>query len=168
VNTRKPHKTAVQELRRYASFIATSNHADLLTDKSGGRRFICILLTGKIDDTQVINHEQLYAQAISEIQSGERYWFNADDEAILMKKNQEFEQTPAAEQLFQQYYRTSAAGEESQKLLAVEIFTQLQKKSGIKLTATNAIHFGRILRKLNIPNRRINGNTYYDVAERLV
>ena len=83
-----------------------------------------------------------------------------------MKKNQEFEQTPAAEQLFQQYYRTSAAGEESQKLLAVEIFTQLQKKSGIKLTATNAIHFGRILRKLNIPNRRINGNTYYDVAER--
>ncbi|WP_321518625.1 BT4734/BF3469 family protein [uncultured Bacteroides sp.] len=165
VNTRKPHKTAVQELRRYASFIATSNHADLLTDKSGGRRFICILLTGKIDDTQVINHEQLYAQAISEIQSGERYWFNADDEAILMKKNQEFEQTPAAEQLFQQYYRTSAAGEESQKLLAVEIFTQLQKKSGIKLTATNAIHFGRILRKLNIPNRRINGNTYYDVAE---
>jgi hypothetical protein len=168
VNVRKPHKTAVQQLRRYASFIATSNHSDLLTDTSGGRRFICILLTGKIDDTQPINHEQLYAQAISELQSGERYWFNDEDEAILMNKNREFEQTPAAEQLFHQYYRPTEAGEESQKLLAVEIFTQLQKKSGIKLTATNAIHFGRILRKLNIPNRRITGNTYYDVVERLV
>nr|WP_321373113.1 BT4734/BF3469 family protein [uncultured Bacteroides sp.] len=168
VNTRKPHKTAVQELRRYASFIATSNHADLLTDESGGRRFICILLTGKIDDTQPINHEQLYAQAISELQSGERYWFNAEDEAILMNKNREFEQTPAAEQLFHQYYRPAEAGEESSELLAVEIFTQLQKKSGIKLTATRAIHFGRILRKLNIPSRRINGNAYYDVVERLV
>lgn len=168
VNTRKPHKTAVQELRRYASFIATSNHADLLTDESGGRRFICILLTGKIKDTHPINHEQLYAQAISELQSGERYWFNADDEAILMNKNREFEQTPAAEQLFHQYYRPAEADEESSELLAVEIFTQLQKKSGIKLTAKNAIHFGRVLKKLNIPSRRINGNAYYDVVERLV
>ena len=42
VNIRKPHATAVLELRRYASFIATSNQKDLLTDPTGSRRFICI------------------------------------------------------------------------------------------------------------------------------
>ena len=35
---RKPHASAVLEMRRYASFIATSNQKDLLTDPSGSRR----------------------------------------------------------------------------------------------------------------------------------
>ena len=38
--------TSVVEMRRYASFIATSNHKDLLTDPSGSRRFICIEVKG--------------------------------------------------------------------------------------------------------------------------
>lgn len=40
VNTRRPNASAVEELRRYASFIGTSNHKDLLTDTSGSRRYI--------------------------------------------------------------------------------------------------------------------------------
>ena len=36
-NLRKPYGTAIQEIRRYASFIATSNQKDLLTDPSGSR-----------------------------------------------------------------------------------------------------------------------------------
>ena len=41
-NLRKPYGTSVRELRRYASFIGTSNQKDLLTDPTGSRRFICI------------------------------------------------------------------------------------------------------------------------------
>ncbi len=41
-NLRKPYGTTIQEMRRYASFIGTSNLKDLLTDPSGSRRFICI------------------------------------------------------------------------------------------------------------------------------
>ena len=46
--TRRPYGTSVVEMRRYASFIATSNHKDLLTDPSGSRRFICIEVKGVI------------------------------------------------------------------------------------------------------------------------
>lgn len=165
VCTRKPNKSTVQELRRYASFIATSNHEDLLTDPSGSRRFICIQVTGKIADTSNSDYDQLYAQALYEIQHGERYWFDADEEALLMKKNQEFEVLPPAEQLFMQYYHAPKKGEKAQKLLAAEIFTQLQKKSGMKLTATKIVHFGRILKKLNIPSKKANNGTYYSVVE---
>ena len=49
VNVRRPHGTATQEMRRYASFIGTSNHKDLLTDTSGSRRYIVINVTGPID-----------------------------------------------------------------------------------------------------------------------
>lgn len=165
VNIRKPNKSTVQELRRYASFIATSNHEDLLTDPSGSRRFICIHVAGKIADTSNTDYDQLYAQALYEIRHGERYWFDAQEEALLMEKNREFEVLSPAEQLFMQYYHAPAKEEKAQKLLAAEIFTQLQKKSGMKLTATKIVHFGRILNKLNIPSKKASNGTYYYVVE---
>ena len=39
-NLRRPYARSVEEMRRYASFIATSNHDDLLSDTSGARRYI--------------------------------------------------------------------------------------------------------------------------------
>lgn len=54
-NLRKPYGTAIQEIRRYASFIGTSNQKDLLTDPSGSRRFICIEVTGPINTNVTIN-----------------------------------------------------------------------------------------------------------------
>ena len=57
-NLRKPYGTAIQEIRRYASFIATSNQKDLLTDPSGSRRFICIEVTGPIHTNVTINYRE--------------------------------------------------------------------------------------------------------------
>ena len=68
--------SAVEELRRYASFIGTSNHKDLLTDTSGSRRFIGVEVTGVIDVVRPIDYEQLYAQAMAALRSNERYWFD--------------------------------------------------------------------------------------------
>lgn len=99
-NLRKPYGTAIQEIRRYASFIATSNQKDLLTDPSGSRRFICIEVTGPIHTNVTINYRQLYAQAMDAIAKGERYWLDDSDEAILKQTNREFEQPTPLEQLF--------------------------------------------------------------------
>ena len=165
VKTRKPNQSVVQELRRYASFIATSNHYDLLTDTSGSRRFICIEVTDIIKVPQDINYEQLYAQAVSEIQIGERYWFDAEDEAVLMAGNEKFEVQPPAEQLFLQYYRAAGKKEPCEKLLASEILTRMQKKSGFKLSATKITTFGRILSKLQIPQTSSNKGRLYNVVE---
>ena len=74
-------------MRRYASFIATSNHKDLLTDPSGSRRFICIEVKGVIDTSRPIDYDQLYAQAMHELAHGERYWFNDADEYVMTEAN---------------------------------------------------------------------------------
>ena len=166
VNVRKPHQTAIQELRRYASFIATSNHSDLLSDTSGSRRFICINVNGTIQNNVVINYQQLYAQALQEIQNGERYWFSAEEEAILMESNKDFEVQNPTEQLFLQYFRPAEEDEAPQRLLAVEILGILQKKSGFKLGATKIVHFGRILKKLEVPTKRMKNGVHYLVVER--
>ena len=134
VNTRRPNASAVEELRRYASFIGTSNHKDLLTDTSGSRRFIGVEVTGVIDVVHPIDYEQLYAQAMALLRSNERYWFDEKEEAIMTEANREFEQSPVIEQLFQVYYRAAEEEEEGEWLLAADILQRIQKKKKKKFS----------------------------------
>ena len=69
VNVRRPNSAYIEKVRRYASFIATSNHEDLLNDPSGSRRFICVHVS-EIDNSQPIDYRQLYAQAVAALDSG--------------------------------------------------------------------------------------------------
>ena len=165
VNTRRPNASAVESLRRYASFIGTSNHKDLLTDTSGSRRFIGVEVTGVIDTNRPIDYEQLYAQAMHEISHGERYWFNSEDEQIMTENNREFEQTPAMIQLFYQYFRAPQAGEEGEFFTPVEILNYLKKKSGISLSDNKVYHFGRMLQKCGIASKHTYKGTVYQVVK---
>ena len=139
VNVRRPHGTATQEMRRYASFIGTSNHKDLLTDTSGSRRYIVINVTGPIDCSP-IDYEQLYAQAMHDLYRGERYWFNTEDENVMTENNQECEQ-----------------------LLAIEILQQLQHDSKIHVSICSIVQFGRILQKNKIPSLHTKRGNFYKV-----
>ena len=165
VNTRRPNASAVESLRRYASFIGTSNHKDLLTDTSGSRRFIGVEVTGVIDVVRPIDYEQLYAQAMHEIHHGERYWFDSEDEQIMTENNREFEQTPAMLQLFYQYFKTAQTKEEGEFLTPVEILNYLKKKSGMSLSDNKVYHFGRLLQKCGIPSKHTYKGTVYQVIK---
>ena len=164
VNTRRPHGVATQELRRYASFIGTSNHKDLLTDTSGSRRYIVIAVSGPIDCSP-IDYEQLYAQAIHDIYKGERYWFDAEDEKVMTESNQEFQVIPIAEQLFHQYFRAAREDEEEYELLlAIEILEQVQHDSRIRVSNCNIIQFGRILQRNQVPSIHAKRGNVYKVV----
>mgnify|MGYP001725569033 CR=1 FL=1 len=78
VNTRLPYQSASRNLRRYATFIATSNNYDLLTDPTGSRRFVCIKINGNIRPDRSVEYGQLYAQAVAALRAGERYWFTPE------------------------------------------------------------------------------------------
>ena len=160
VNVRRPHGTATQEMRRYASFIGTSNHKDLLTDTPGSRRYIVVDVTGPIDCSP-IDYEQLYAQAMHDLYKGERYWFDPEDEKVMNESNQEFQVMPIAEQLFHEYFRAATEGEECEQFLAIEILEQVQHDSKIRVSDCNIIQFGRILQKNRVPSVHTKrGNVY--------
>lgn len=160
INIRRPHGMAIQEMRRYASFIATSNHKDLLTDTSGSRRYIVVNVTGPIDCSP-IDYEQLYVQAIRDIYKGERYWFDLEDEKVMTENNKEFQIMPIAEQLFNEYFRAAQEEEECEQLLAIEILEQVQHDSKIRISDCNIIQFGRILQKDKVPSTHTKrGNVY--------
>ena len=166
VNLRKPYATQVEAVRRYASFIATSNHVDLLSDPSGSRRFICIEVNGMIDNTQPIDYGQLYAQAVAALDKGERYWLTHEEEQMQMQANEVFRQRPLYEDLFFRFYRPAGNKEDGVKMTAGEIYLSLQQESGQKLPQGQISHFGRFLKKMNLPVFSTNRGKLYLVVKK--
>lgn len=165
-NLRKPYGSSIQEMRRYASFIDTSNQKDLLTDPSGSRRFICIEVTAPINTNVTINYRQLYAQAMEAITKGERYWFDDTDEAILKESNREFEQISPLEQLFHCHFRSPEEGETGEQLSAMQIIEYLQEKNkAINLSQSSITTFGRILKRNQIQSKRTKKGMIYEVIK---
>ena len=164
-NLRKPYGNTIREMRRYASFIGTSNQKDLLTDPSGSRRFICIEVTAPINTNVTINYKQLYAQAMEAIYKGERYWLNDEDENILKQTNREFEQASPLEQLFHCYLNPVEEEMEGEWLTAMQILSYLQTKTRDKLAINKVGQFGRALQKLNIPCRKSRKGTLYHLMK---
>lgn len=163
INIRRPHGTATQELRRYASFIGTSNHKDLLTDTSGSRRYIVVYLTGPIDCSP-IDYEQLYAQAMHDLSKGERHWFDTEEEKVMTENNQEFQVMSVAEQLYHEYFRAAEEGEEYEQLMAIEILEQLKRDSKMNVSICSIVEFGRILQKNKVPSVHTKRGNFYKVV----
>ena len=162
-NIRKPHSSSIQEVRRYASFIATSNHKDLLSDLSGNRRFICVEVTAPIDTNITVNYSQLYAQAFHAVMHGERYWLDDADEALLKESNEEFRQVSPLEHLLQNRFGMASLEEgDGEWLMTLDIFNCLQEGIREKLPIGKLTHLGRLLKKWNVPNKRSGkGSLYY-------
>ncbi len=166
VNMIKPHGAVVENIRRYASFIATSNHSDLLSDPSGSRRFICIKVTDEIDNNTPIDYDQLYAQALELINRGERYYLTYEESMQLTESNLEFQQTSAAEELFSKYFRPASSKATGTRLTATEIFLEIKKRSGIKLPQGQIPAFGKFLSNQKIPTTKSGGMKHYHVIEK--
>lgn len=165
VQSRRPYQRATEAMRRYATFIATSNNFDLLSDPTGSRRFICMEVQGIIDYTQPIDYEQLYAQAVAEIRSGEPYWFTHDEEAQMTNDNQRFQRTCLEEETCFLYFREPTSGEAYEELTCVEILERIKaRQKGFKYTNKTVLQLGRIL-AARLKSRRAHRGTIYKVVE---
>ena len=126
LNLRKAYRRHSQALPRIASFIGTSNSRELLSDPSGSRRFICVLVKHPIDSTG-IDHAQIYAQLKAELENGERYWFSHGEENALRLHNAAFYRICPAGEVLHRYYRAAQPGEKVRLLSLPEIFARLRR-----------------------------------------
>ena len=103
VSLTKAYTNYFSNLPRIASFIDTSNRQDLLTDPSGSRCFICILIEKEIKNVY-INHDQLYAEIEWLVEAGERTWLCHEEEVQLQEHSKAFYRETPGILLFKQYY----------------------------------------------------------------
>ena len=167
VKMKPPYGSHVQEFPRMASFIATSNMEDILSDPSGNRRFLGVELTGPIDVSQLPNYEQLYAQALSALQAGEKTYFDAEQTKLIMASNRKFEVISPVDQYFNLYFDLIDDAKQGEYLTAAEIFQELKSHIGSSVKLSNLISFGRKLSQMpSIHRKRFNDGMRYLVVRK--
>lgn len=160
----KAYQKNYRSLPRIASFIGTSNRKDLLTDPTGSRRFICVLVEHPID-CKLIEYEQLYAQLKEEILSGERYWFTKEEEQELQRNNLSFYRQGPVEDVLRSCYRSVEKGEECELLSAADIFQYLKKKNPAAMRGANPASLAQVLVAVGIERKHTKfGNVYRVIA----
>lgn len=162
VKVKRPYGRHVEPFPRMASFIGATNQADVLTDPSGGRRFLGIELTGPIDMSQNPNYEQIFAQALYALDHHEAYYFNDEQTQQIIESNRQFQQFTPAEQYFNDCFEPATSESDGEYLTSSAIFAHIKKLAGSDLRLNSLNHFGRTLSNIpNLQRRRTKKGTEY-------
>ena len=163
LNIRKAYKRSASALPRIASFIGTSNREDLLVDRTGSRRFLCVSLEHAIDCTTSVEHEQLYAQLKAELLSGERSWFNKEEEQTIQRHNSLFYKHVPEEEVFRLCFRFATEEDHPQEVLtlsATQLFERMKSAHPSAMRGMTAYSLSRILPQLGERVHTAKGNVY--------
>ena len=135
VNERAPYAYSKERRIRLASFCASGNRQDFLTDVTGNRRW----LPFEVESIQnpfftPLPYELMYAQAWALAQDPTySYWFELDEIAVLEQHNDHFRAEGNEEQLLMVYFAVPAADSPNAKFLTTaEISEKLVTYGNIK------------------------------------
>ena len=164
IKFRPPYGKVMEERQRFASFIATTNNRRPLVDPTGSRRFICVY-ADEIDNTGLINYDQLYAQLYTELQQGHRYWFEDEENARIMQQNEQFQQVSSYEQMITlTYLAPEETPEDTKYVLLQDIMKHLEKSfPTFTIGRSTDIELGRRLTKMGYDNKRRNKGSAFRV-----
>ena len=128
VNGRPIFGKSQDDRLRFASFLATTNDEHPLCDPTGSRRYICLHIPAGeyIDNSSVINYDQLYAQMMYELRDKQTpYWFTNDEVARIQEFNQPFFKVDDLETMISYCFRMPAEEEEGKWMVCSEVFDVL-------------------------------------------
>lgn len=152
VKYRRPYDPFITDYPHLASFCASVNGNDFLTDITGSRRFLPFEVKEiYIDKAQKFNKDNIYIQAVELYRSGFRYWFTHEEIAELHEMNEAFRVISLEEEILLNYYDVPAQREEANIFLStgmikteLEIATHQRlstKKLGESLTKLGFEHW---------------------------
>ena len=162
VNERPAYGRNKVHLPHVASFCATGNNLQFLTDDTGNRRWLPFEVAAIDNPWNVrIPYEALYAQAKALLDDGFCYWFRDHEIEELNNANRRFETPNPARELILMHYRQPAGYEKGSYVTASQIVARFG--GSIRL---NAVQVGRSLKELGYTNTRTKSGTIWLVVER--
>ena len=135
VNERAAYGRLKERRVRLASFCASTNNREFLTDVTGNRRWLPFeveSIQNPFDD--IILYERLYAQAKAYVECGYfAYWFDMDEIEVLEQHNEQFRALENEEDLLDVYFAVPAEDSMNSKFLTTaEISEKLISAGNIK------------------------------------
>ena len=133
VNERAAYGRLKERRVRLASFCASTNNREFLTDVTGNRRWLPFEVESIQNPFHItLPYELIYAQAKALVESGRFiYWFDLEDIEQLEKHNEEFRAQDSEEQLLPILFDVPAEGK-GEFMTTAEISEKLVTYGGIK------------------------------------
>ena len=162
VKYRMPYDKYVEEYPHLASFVASVNGNDFLTDPTGSRRFLPFeVLSIDIERAKAISMDNVYAEAKALLKSGFRYWFDDDEIAELYRESEDFQVQTAEMELLLRCFEKPTEDESYSLMTTTEILTYLGVYTHQPLVAKR---MGEALKKagyIKVSKRRNGGSPIY-------
>ncbi|MDY4019295.1 MAG: VapE family protein [Prevotella sp.] len=163
VKYRMPYDKYVEEHPHLASFVASVNGNDFLTDPTGSRRFLPFeVLSIDIERAKAISMDTVYTEAKALLKSGFRYWFDDDEIAELYKESEDFQvQTAEMELLLRCFEKPTEDNPNCTYMTTTEIITYLGYYTHHPLSLK---HMGEALKRAGfekVSKRRDGGSPIY-------
>lgn len=162
VKYRMPYDKYVEEHPHLASFVASVNGNDFLTDPTGSRRFLPFeVLSIDIERAKAISVDNVYAEAKALLKSGFRYWFDDDEIAELYRESEDFQVQTAEMELLLRCFEKPTEDESYSLMTTTEILTYLGIYTHQPLVAKR---MGEALKKagyIKVSKRRNGGSPIY-------
>ncbi|MBD8619266.1 virulence-associated E family protein [Sphingomonas sp. CFBP 13728] len=156
---RRPYDRREASYPRRTVFAATVNEHQFLQDPTGNTRFWTIPVT-KLDYTHTINMQQVFAQLAAEVEAGEIWWLQDNEEGLLDELNSlHASVSPVAEKLADAIDHTRIGADGLPALSA----TDVAEKLGFPTTVPSAREAGAALRALLGPPKKIQGTMKWRV-----
>lgn len=163
INERPAYGRNKVRLPHVASFCATGNNLQFLTDDTGNRRWLPFEVE-HIENpwTTPIDYEGVYAQAKALLDGGFRYWFQGDEVEALNRRNRRFEAPNPARELILAHYRRPSALEKGRYLTASQICARF---ASMRLSP---VQVGRAMKELGFEQVETHHGRFWLAVERSV
>lgn len=159
VNERAAYGYSKERRLRLASFCASGNKKEFLTDTTGNRRWLPFEVES-IDSPFLNPHvpyELIYAQARYLIEQGFAYWFDTDDVLALEQHTETFHRETGEEQLLPVYYSPATLDTPNAVFrTTAEISAKLTWQGNIRKPMSLAA-LGRLLTAQGFAQKRLHG-----------
>ena len=167
---KKRYQTQMEQLERRASFWGTANVRYVLTDETGNRRFYPVMLKDALDLDAVIDYEQLYAQALAELEAGTvRPYFTQEENKEVERRNRAFCAPLRLRQLLDELFEVIPieGAKPSDGLTATEAFDRLVLADAELMKRYNERNFGEQLKNAGFVQLRSNSRRAYNIRIKL-
>lgn len=146
VKYRRPYDVYIEEYPHLASFMASVNGNDFLTDPTGSRRFLPFEVVAiDIEAAKAVNMDEVYGEAVSLLESGFRYWFNDAEIEELHRQSSAFHvQTIEYEMLLQGFEHPPEQSSDEYFMTTGQVLSYLNGQTSINLSEKR---MGEALRK---------------------
>ncbi|HCE56627.1 MAG TPA: virulence-associated e family protein [Prolixibacteraceae bacterium] len=165
VKYRPPYGYVTEDFPRRASFFASINDKEFLTDLTGSRRFLTFEVLDFISN-HGINLDNVYAQAFALWKSGFKFWFDRDEIIEINKNNEEYRVKSIEEEIILSMYEPCERGMETDRKTASEILAEIHQNNKNNINNWNLINLGKLLKHLGFIQYKSGGRLFYYVRAR--